>query len=228
MPRLTCLARIVVSVAPFMTVMIAAIAFTIASASSVTCAQDSGISEGQRAAGEALLASGKAAYRAGNYSEALRSFQQALARLGRPAIYEDIGDAAAKYGDHQRALDAYREYLGAISNASDRAEVERKIKTQQEALAEAGGGTKAPDLSPTAAASSTDEAAAPEPTGEPGAPAQAKKDAAGGELWWLWAGIGAAVVGTVIAALIVTSSNDPVQPPMRGSVGGTIQTLEAR
>jgi hypothetical protein len=28
--------------------------------------------------------------------------------------------------------------------------------------------------------------------------------------------------------VIVTSSEDPVQPPMRGSVGGTIQTLEVR
>jgi tetratricopeptide (TPR) repeat protein len=223
MPRLTCLARIVVAVASFAITSIASITWT----APLSHAQDSGISEGQRAAGEALLASGKAAYRAGNYSEALHSFQQALARLGRPAIYEDIGDAAAKYGDHQRALDAYREYLGAISNASDRAEVERKIKVQQQAVAEAGGGIKAPDLSPTAAAGTSDEAAAPTGSGEPGAPAQAKKDS-GGELWWLWAGIGAAVVGTVIAALVVTSSSDPVQPPMRGSVGGTIQTLEAR
>lgn len=208
-----------------MLAMIAVVAIGLSG--SVSRAQDSGISEGQRAAGEALLTSGKAAYRAGNYAEALRSFQQALARLGRPAIYEDIGDAAAKQGDHERALDAYREYLGALSNASDRAEVERKIKSQQAALAEAGSGTKAPDLSPTAAASTAGEASAPEPAAAPGEPAHVKAEA-GGELWWLWAGIGAVVVGSVIAALIVTSSNDPVQPPMRGSVGGTIQTLEAR
>jgi tetratricopeptide (TPR) repeat protein len=216
MSRLTCLALIVIS--------IALVALSVVTAAPVARAQD--ISEGQRAAGEALLTSGKAAYRAGNYSEALRSFQQALARLGRPAIYEDIGDAAGRLGDHQRAVDAYREYLGAISGAADRAEVERKIKVQERALAEAGGGAK-PDLSPTAAANTAGEAPAPEQTAEPASPAAAKTDG-GGELWWLWAGIGAAVVGTVIAALIVTSSDDPVQPPMRGSVGGTIQTLEVR
>jgi tetratricopeptide (TPR) repeat protein len=215
MSRLSCLALIVIS--------IALVALSVAAAPTAL-AQD--ISEGQRAAGEALLTSGKAAYRAGNYSEALRSFQQALARLGRPAIYEDIGDAAGSLGDHQRAVDAYREYLGAISGAADRADVERKIKVHERALAEAGGGAK-PDLSPTAAASTAGEAPAPDQAAEPGSPVAAKKDG-GGELWWLWAGIGAAVVGTVIAALIVTSSDDPVQPPMRGSVGGTIQTLEVR
>jgi len=197
--------------------------------SSIAIAQDApGVSEGQRAAGEALLASGRAAYRAGNYTEALRSFQQALARLGRPAIYKDVGDAAGRLGDHQRAVDAYREYLGAMANAPDRAEVQEKIKNHARTLAEAEGGSgKTLDLSPSAAASTTGEAAAPSPAAESGAGTQTAKRE-GGELWWLWAGIGAAVVGTVIAALIVTSSDDPVQAPMRGSVGGTIQTLEVR
>jgi tetratricopeptide (TPR) repeat protein len=196
-----------------------------ASRSGAALAQDGqGISEGQKAAGEALLASGRAAYRAGNYAEALRSFQQALARLGRPAIYEEIGDAAAKQGDHQRALDAYREYLGAISNAPDRAEVEAKIKSEQARLVAAGGGTS-PDLSPAAAANASDDATAAEGTADQGPAVHRKRS--GGELWWLWAGIGAVVVGTVIAAVVVNSSSDPVQPPMRG-FGGTIQTLEAR
>jgi tetratricopeptide (TPR) repeat protein len=215
MPRLICLAQVVGAVA----------VLAIVSPSRAALAQDGqGISEGQKAAGEALLASGRAAYRAGNYAEALRSFQQALARLGRTAIYEEIGDAAAKQGDHQRALDAYHEYLGAISNAPDRAEVEAKIKVQQARVAEAAGG-KGLDLSPSAAANASDDATS-DATGEPGAPVQAKKS--GGELWWLWASIGAVVVGTVIAAVIVNSSSDSVQPPMRGDIGNTIQTLEAR
>ena len=223
MSRLTCLALMVVaaSVGSFGPRELAC--------SSIALAQDApGVSEGQRAAGEALLASGRAAYRAGNYTEALRSFQQALARLGRPAIYKDIGDAAGRLGDHQRAVDAYREYLGAMANASDRAEVQAKIKTHEKALREAeGGNAKTLDLSHAAAARTTGEAAAPGAPADTNAPPAAKRDG-GGELWWLWAGIGAAVVGTVIAALVVTSSDDPVQPPMRGSVGGTIQTLEVR
>jgi tetratricopeptide (TPR) repeat protein len=217
MSRLTCLALMVTAFSW---------AGDLACRSSAIAQDAPGISEGQRAAGEALLASGKAAYRAGNYTEALRSFQQALARLGRPAIYEDIGDAAGRLGDHQRAVDAYREYLGAMANAADRAEVEAKIKTHERALREAeGGSAKTLDLSPAAAASTTGEASA---AGAPADTGAAADKSSGGELWWVWAGIGAAVVGTVIAALIVTSSSDPVQPPMRGSVGGTIQTLEVR
>ncbi|HKU42131.1 MAG TPA: tetratricopeptide repeat protein [Polyangiales bacterium] len=181
------------------------------------------VSEGARAAGEALLESGRAAYRFGNYVQAMRDFEQALARLGRPSIHYDIGDAAARLGDHQKAIDEFRQYLSALPNASNRASVERRIQLQEQALQKAKG---EPDLTPSAAAATQADNAAPQPQAAAAHDTSAGTDPS--ELWWLWAGIGAAVVGTVVAALIVSSSDDPVQPPLHGDVGGTIQTLRVR
>ena len=181
------------------------------------------ISAEARAAGEALLESGRAAYRFGNYVQAMRDFEQALTRLGWPSIHYDIADAAARLGDHQRAIEEFREYLKALPNATNRASVERRIEAQQSALSKRQDVPPTPDLTPTAAANTQAGAVQADSTGAGQSQAQD-----GSNLWWLWAGIGAAVVGTLVAALIVTSSDDPVQPPMRGDVGGTIQTLRAR
>jgi tetratricopeptide (TPR) repeat protein len=179
------------------------------------------ISAEARAAGEALLESGRAAYRFGNYAQAMRDFDQALARLGWPSIHYDIADAAARLGEHERAIEEFREYLKALPNATNRESVERRIQSQEQALHKRQDAPVTADLTPTAAANT-----------------QANTDSAGlstgsqprddGNLWWLWAGIGAVVVGAVVAAVIVSSSDDPVQPPMRGDVGGTIQTLRVR
>jgi tetratricopeptide (TPR) repeat protein len=186
------------------------------------------VSEGARAAGEALLESGRAAYRFGNYVQAMRDYEQALARLGWPSIHYDIADAAARVGDHQRALDEFREYLRALPNATNRESVERRIEQQELALQKRQDAPVTadanPDLTPTAAANTQAGAVQVQSTGA----SQASDSRDGGNLWWLWAGIGVAVVGTVVAAVIVSSSDDPVQPPMKGDVGGTIQTLRVR
>jgi tetratricopeptide (TPR) repeat protein len=210
MPKLTCLALILIA------------ATWVPSARA-----DDGpraISAEARAAGEALLESGRAAYRFGNYVQAMRDFEQALTRLGWPSIHYDIADAAARLGDHQRAIEEFREYLKALPNATNRASVERRIEAQQSALNKRQDAPATPDLTPTAAAN-TQAAAVEAESPEAGQSQQAQE---GSNLWWLWAGIGAAVVGTLVAAVIVTSSDDPVQPPMRGDVGGTIQTLRVR
>jgi tetratricopeptide (TPR) repeat protein len=179
------------------------------------------ISAEARAAGEALLESGRAAYRFGNYAQAMRDFEQALARLGWPSIHYDIADTAARLGEHERAIEEFREYLKALPNATNRESVERRIQSQEQALHKRQDAPVTADLTPTAAANTQ---ANTDPAGLSSG-SQPRDD---GNLWWLWAGIGAVVVGAVVAAVIVSSSDDPVQPPMRGDVGGTIQTLRVR
>jgi tetratricopeptide (TPR) repeat protein len=182
------------------------------------------VSDGARAAGEALLESGRAAYRFGNYVQAMRDFEQALTRLGWPSIHYDIADAAARVGDHQRALDEFLEYLKALPNATNRESVERRIEQQELALKKRQDAPVTADLTPTAAANT--QAGAVQAQSSTANPASDSSE--GGSMWWLWAGIGAAVVATLVAAVIVSSSDDPVQPPMQGDVGGTIQTLRVR
>jgi tetratricopeptide (TPR) repeat protein len=182
-------------------------------------------SPAQKAAGEALLESAATASKQGQYAAALRDYEQALARLGRPTIYYYIGDAAARLGEDERAISAFRDYLALSPAVRNRAEVEQRIAALEAKQAQAGSVKPVrADLSPAAAAGTEQGSLEMGST----APSQASADDRGQGLWWLWAGIGVAVVATVIAAVVVTSSDDPPQPPQRGDVGGTIQTLEAR
>jgi tetratricopeptide (TPR) repeat protein len=198
----------------------------VASASGALADDPTDVSSAQRrAAGEALLDSGKRAVKQGRYSEALRDFEQALARLKQPTIHYYIGDTAARMGDDARALAAFRDYLGAVPDAPDRAAVERRIAAHERKLAEGGGNPSATatgDLSPEAAAQAAGNA-----EGDQAQAAGAEvDDRNGGGLWWLWTGIGVAVVASIVAAVIVTNADDPVQPARRGDVGGTIQTIQ--
>lgn len=194
-------------------------------------AQDA--SPGQKAAGEALLESASAASKQGRYAEALRDYEQALARLGRPTIYYYIGDTAARLGDNHRAISAFRDYLALSSAPRNRAEVEERIRALEAKRDATGAGKPTPaaqpsaeaDLSPTAAAKTEQGAVAMDSAPSAGQASTSDRDHG---MWWLWTGIGVAVVATVIAAVVVTTSDDPPQPPLRGDVGGTIQTLEGQ
>lgn len=187
------------------------------------------VSAQRRAAGEASLDSGKRALAQGRHADALRDFEQALASLARPSINYYIGDAAARMGDDARAAKALRAYLAAVPYAPDRAAVEERIAVHERKLgpadraALAAPAAHAGDLSPNAAARASNDA---EPDPGTGQGAQVDEESSGG-LWWLWTGVGVAVVATIVAAVVVTSSDDPVQSPRRGDVGGTIVTLEA-
>jgi hypothetical protein len=179
----------------------------------------------QRAAGQALLDAGKRAVKQGRYSEALRDFEQALTRLSQPSIHFYIGDTAARMGDDARAAAAFREYLAGTPNAPDRAAIERRIAAHER---KSSGGASGGDLSPAAAAGTqVDKSKKTELASGQSDPGSTAEEKGGGGLWWLWTGIGVAVVASVVAAVIVTNSSDPVEPPRRGDVGGTIETLEA-
>jgi tetratricopeptide (TPR) repeat protein len=190
-------------------------------------------SPGQKAAGEALLESGAAASKQGRYADALRDYEQALARLGRPTIYYYIGDTAARLGENDRAISAFRDYLALSPAPRNRAEVEQRIRSLEAKGDASGAGTRAPggetvvkaDLSPTAAANTEQGSVA---IGSASGASKASANERDQGLWWLWTGIGVAVVATVIAAVVVTTSDDPPQPAQSGDVGGTIQTLEGR
>lgn len=191
-------------------------------------------SPGQKAAGEALLESASAASKQGRHADALRDYEQALARLGRPTIYYYIGDTAARLGENDRAISAFRDYLALSHAPRNRAEVEQRIRALEAKRDANGAGKPAPggeqateaDLSPTAAANTEQGSVAMDSAGS-GHATKVASDRDHG-MWWLWTGIGVAVVATVIAAVVVTSSDDPPQPAQRGDIGGTIQTLEGR
>jgi tetratricopeptide (TPR) repeat protein len=179
----------------------------------------------QTAAGEAWISAGKAAYAERRFAEALFDFEQAYQRLPRASLLYRIGDTADKVDQHERAVTAFREYLEAVPNASERVFIETRIEANLRAM-RAPSGSRA--LSPRAAAraGATAEAQAPS---APAAPPRASSDVPAehsGRAWWLWAGVGTlAVTGIVLAAVLVGSSSTHMLKPVEGNVGGVVRTL---
>jgi tetratricopeptide (TPR) repeat protein len=195
------------------------IALLICSAPAALCAQE-GQSPEQLAAGNELLEAGKAAYTEGHLSEALSDFEQAFARTRRPSILYRIADTADKLGEHERAIDAFEDYLAAFPNSKDREFITQRIAANRAALATPAAQAA---LSPEAAAQAAPPSAE---AASPLAPAPAAASKPLLKQWWLWAGAGVIVVaGVVVTALLVGSSSTHKSGPINGNVGGVVETL---
>ncbi|MCS6913287.1 MAG: hypothetical protein RMK29_08370 [Myxococcales bacterium] len=74
------------------------------------------------------FAAAQEAFSKGSYAQAAESFQAAYDITRDPALLFNIGESWQRAGQLQRALASYRAYLTAQPQASDRPEVERRIR----------------------------------------------------------------------------------------------------
>jgi tetratricopeptide (TPR) repeat protein len=180
-----------------------------------------------------LFQAGKAAYEAGNYSDALSFFQQAHARSGRPELLFNIGQAADRLRRDEQAIEALRAYLTQLPDAPNRVEVQARIRALEHALQERSsaaatssdpGATAAPAPVPTPRETAAQAAAddAQPPTGLEGSDASASKPVT--KQWWFWTGIGAVVVGgTAVALAVALGGDDAGREPFYEGNGGSLQ-----
>lgn len=182
-------------------------------------AQDAGLDEEARS----LFAAGRTAFEAGRFESALERFREAYELSGRAALLYNIGTAADRLRRDAEALEAFRAYVAAEPDASNRGEVEARIAVLERAVAAA---EPAP----------AQDVAAPEP--EPIALAQPVSEddrAASGsggsiaEEWWFWTLIGVVVIGAGvgIGVGVAVSSGDTVQAPLPGTTGSVAIALGA-
>jgi tetratricopeptide (TPR) repeat protein len=162
-----------------------------------------------------LFQAGKAAYEAGNYADALSFFEQAHERSGRPELLFNIGQAADRLRQDDKAIEALRAYVTQLPNAPNRAEVEARIRALEAAQTER---KNAEAVAPVTPAPATAAVPTPEETAQQ-APAAESSDVASTEgepapskpvtkQWWFWTGIGAVVVGGTAVALAVALGGD--------------------
>jgi tetratricopeptide (TPR) repeat protein len=120
-----------------------------------------------------LFLAGQAAYDRAQFEEALGYFEGAYRLSPRGGLLFNIGLAAERAGNRERALEAFRQYLDEMPDAANRADVEARI-----AALEASGGAEGTEGAETG-------------SGEDGGP---------GILPWIAIGAGAAVavVGGVL------------------------------
>lgn len=172
-----------------------------------------------------LFQAGKAAYQARKYADALSFFQQAHERSHRPELLFNIGQAAERLRQDEKALEAFRAYLTQVPNAANRADVEARIRQLEQWVAERNEAT-AP-VAPIALAPTPAETAERAPASADD-PAYTEGDGAGGapvtEQWWFWTGVGAVVLGGAAAALAVALGGDETErEPFYEGNGGSLR-----
>jgi len=180
---------------------------------------------------------GKAAFEIGNYAEALRYFQQAYELSERPELLYHVGQAADLLGQEETALQAFAMYLERVPSAPNRTEVEQRLVTLMELIADKRAASEAAaeamlgtGPSPAPSPAEVALAAQPAPGSAPRTDASTARDEPSKPVWkrwWFWAGAGAVVVAVVVTAVVASGGGETTSgEPFTGSSGMVIQTLQ--
>jgi hypothetical protein len=174
---------------------------------------------------KALFAAGREAFEAGRYDAALARWQEAYDLSHRPTLLYNLGLAADRLRQDDRALSSFRAYLDQVPQAENRAEVAARIRALESAKRE--GGT-----SPIPASAQTAGSNAPLALGDPALTRADDRTRAEDrpliERWWFWASVGAVVAGGVITAVAASSGGEKHVPPFEGRTGVTVMAIELR
>jgi tetratricopeptide (TPR) repeat protein len=90
------------------------------------------VTDNRDAEARGLFDAGRAAYSDGRFDEALTYFSRAHDLSGRAEMLYNIGAAAERAGESGRAIEAFEAYLSEVPEASNRGEVEARIRTLRE------------------------------------------------------------------------------------------------
>jgi tetratricopeptide (TPR) repeat protein len=168
---------------------------------------------------------GKASFDAGSFEEALSFFERAFERSHRPQLRYNIGLAADRLRQDEKALDAFYAYLADVPDAENRAEVEGRIRALEKAQADR-----------EAAAATTPEAVAREANDNDStglaSTSGAQADSGSGKpitkKWWFWTGIGAVVVTGVIIGIVAAGGSNAQAEPFDSRSGIAVMALTER
>lgn len=181
-----------------------------------------------------LFKSGKAAYEAGNYNDALAFFEQSYERSGRAALLYNIGQTADRLRQDDKAIDSFIKYLAQTPpDAPNRSEVKARLQAlenarrarEERAATEADrSAANGPTPEQTAEQAPVDPAQSNAIFAEP-EPRASTTDAPVTKKWWFWTAIGAVVVaGTATALVLALGNGKTVQDPLyQGGNGVSVQ-----
>src|SRR4029077_10860905 len=88
-------------------------------------------------------ARGTSYYDLGKYDDAIKEFEAAYQLKNDPAFLFNLAQSYRMAGNHERAATYYKTYLRYVPKAPNRADIEEKIKTEEQ-LAAKGGSTPPP------------------------------------------------------------------------------------
>lgn len=163
--------------------------------------------------------SGRDAYERGDFTQALRDFEQAQELRPSPELLYNVGRAADSDGQASRAVAAYSAYLASYPSADNRDFVRARLEKMR-ALERVA---KSAQALPTVAQSSP----AVTHTADAVNSVPHVDEAPTRPFWkraWFWSTVGAAVAGGVVAAVLVAHD----RAPRRAAADAYIITPEGR
>ena len=175
----------------------------------------------------------RAAYKAGNFQEALTEYQGAYALHRQPWLLINIGRTFHKLGRPQEALIHYQLFQQANANAD--AELQQRLgnfiaeslallnpnlEKPAPAAAAATSPPNTPQSPPQSPPSEIEPAPASVLSAAPSPPASAPTQTETSKTplykrWWLWTLVGVGVAGVVTGIVIATYPTAPASPPVR-------------
>ncbi len=173
-----------------------------------------------------LFQAGKVAFDSGSYEDALQYFEQSFERSHRPELQYNIGLAADRLRQDDKALTSFKTYLDQVPQTEKRDEVEGRIRALEKAKAARAATATAPSPEQTArsanvAPTSNDVAlTSTEPRDDRAKPITKQ--------WWFWTGVGVVVAGGVITAIALSSGGQKESTPFASRTGVTVMTLRSR
>lgn len=178
--------------------------------------EGTGPSASRDAEARGLFEAGRAAFSDGRFEDALEYFQRSYDLSHRGELLYNIGSAADRLQQEERALTAFEEYLRELPEATNRREVEGRIRVLRQHM----------DREAAEALQTTvvlDGATAPvvDPLTTPGEPPRDEGPGVVGE-WWFWTVIVGVVAGGVLAGVLIGTSQDTQYPPYVTGDEGTI------
>ncbi len=115
--------------------MVTCVVFTTAFPDNTAVAQEQPAETDSEARG--LFQAGRAAFDGGRFEEALGYFERAYELSGRAQMLYNIGHAAERIRNDERALEAFEEYLQRVPDTDSRASIEARIEVLREQLSRA-------------------------------------------------------------------------------------------
>jgi len=105
-----------------------------------------------KAAAKEHYTRGTSFYDLGRYDDAIKEFEAAYQLKNDPAFLYNLAQSYRQAGNHERAVHFYKTYLRYVPKAPNKADIEEKIKTEEQLIAKGGGtgsGTSPPPVTTT-------------------------------------------------------------------------------
>ena len=196
-------------------------------APSAVCAQaheqdhDVLFDEAEQEAARLAFQDGRKAFELGRYARALERFEHAYALSQRSELLFNIGLAADRIREDERALEAFEQYLEETPDSAHREQVQLRVAALRDVLARK---TKAQPKAPTpveVAAANTHETAP-----SPFSSEQSPRDDEGGVLseWWFWTGASVLLIAGGATAYLVLQPEEKAALP-QPNTGVIVPTL---